>query len=344
MQTFKFISLLALIVFSFSCKNINKPNNLVTKVNDTIIYTIPNNYLKALDTTNPAQIIAVNSYVDILKLFKKYNYTPETWNAGIREVPRLYITEVGDKWGKLTDNEITVNHKKQVFFRGMAPLVLRANELIMKDRSRLNKIILSYQNNNTITKTDKKWIDNLSQLYEVNENNDQEISAVLDELWQRVDIIPPSLALAQGAEESGWGTSRFAGLGNALYGQWSWGENIITPKKQRKELGNYGIAAFATIQEAVCAYMLNINTHNTYASLREKRAELRKNNQPISGYVLAEQLTKYSERGAAYVKGLHALMDYNHLAPADDAYLSNKHPVFLVSPYDFRNVTASNAK
>ena len=153
---------------------------------------------------------------------------------------------------------------------------------------------------------------------------------MLDELWTKVDIVPVSLALAQAAEESGWGTSRFAATGNAVYGQWTWGENAITPEKQRKELGNYGIAAFETLQQSVCAYMLNLNTHNAYSSLRDKRAELRKKGEKITGYELAGQLTKYSERGEEYVKGLRSLMDYNLLNPTDDAYLSDDPPIYLV--------------
>ena len=112
--------------------------------------------------------------------------------------------------------------------------------------------------------------------------------------------------------------------------QWTWGKNDITPEKQRKELGNYGIDAFETLQESVSAYMLNLNTHNAYSSLRNKRAELRKKGEKITGYALAGQLTKYSERGEEYVKGLRSLMDYNLLIPTDDAYLSDDPPIYLI--------------
>ena len=154
--------------------------------------------------------------------------------------------------------------------------------------------------------------------------------SMMDELWQKVDIVPPSLALGQAAEESGWGTSRFAAAGNAIYGQWTWGSNAMVPEQQRKELGNYGIAAFESIQESVSSYMLNLNTHNAYSDLRQKRAQLRKNGQKITGSVLAEQLTRYSERGEEYVKGLKSLMEYNRLGPADEAFLSDGPPIYLI--------------
>lgn len=104
----------------------------------------------------------------------------------------------------------------------------------------------------------------------------------------------------------------------------------MVPEQQRKELGNYGIAAFETMMESVSGYMLNLNTHPAYADLRKKRAELRKKGEKITGSELAEQLTKYSERGEEYVKGLKSLIEYNRLAPADDAYLSKGLPIFMV--------------
>ena len=99
---------------------------------------------------------------------------------------------------------------------------------------------------------------------------------------------------------------------------------------QREKRGNYGVAAFESLQESVCAYMLNLNTHFAYADLREKRAELRKNGEKITGLVLVEELKRYSERGEAYVNSLKDMMEYNQLIPADDAYLADGDPIFLV--------------
>jgi uncharacterized FlgJ-related protein len=213
-------------------------------------------------------------------------------------------------------------------------LILHSNELILKDRKRLESIRKSVQQNATLTEMEKVWIKKLATTYKVKTFEDQEIKSVLDELWLKVDIIPPSLALAQGAEESGWGTSRFAAAGNAIYGQWTWGKNAIRPQQQRTELGNYGIAAFASLQESVSAYMLNLNTHTAYAELRTKRVELRKGGKKITGSVLSETLTKYSERGEEYVKTLQLMMDYNRLNPVDDAYLSDDPPLYLIPVAD----------
>ena len=301
---------------------------------DTLIYSSPLNYLLVLENYDDSRKVEVRSYKDMLELFQELKYTPEAWQAGIREVPRVYLPIIGEKWGPTTSKEITVENKKRLFFRGLAPLILRANELIMTDRDRLKNIKSSFNKNTAIAEKDEKWIAKLAKAYKVNLDEGKLTASAIDELWKKVDIVPVSLALAQAAEESGWGTSRFAAQGNAVYGQWTWGKNAIVPEQQRKELGNYGIASFETLQQSISAYMLNLNTHNAYASLRTKRAELRAKDQKITGHILAGQLTKYSERGEEYVKGLRSLMEYNRLSPADDAYLSDDPPIYLIPVAD----------
>ena len=317
-----------------SDSDISETESNVLNISDTLVHSVPINYSATVENTHDSLKKEIRSYKDILDLYEKLNYTPEAWQAGIREVPRVYLTTIGDRWGKTTTKEIDVLLKKQLFFRGLAPLILHSNELIMKDRKRLEEIRTMMQGNNPLSEMDQIWTRKLAGLYKVKSSDDQVVSTMIEELWKKVDIVPPSLALGQGAEESGWGTSRFAAAGNAIYGQWTWGKNAMVPEEQRKELGNYGIAAFESLQESICGYMLNLNTHNAYADLRNKRAELRESGQKITGSVLAEQLTKYSERGEEYVKGLRSLMDYNRLSPADDAYLSDDPPIYLIPVAD----------
>jgi Bax protein len=202
--------------------------------------------------------------------------------------------------------------------------------LILEDRDHLELIRSSMQSSDTITEMDRIWLQKLSKLYKVQIPDGQVTASELEELWLRVDMVPPSLALAQSAEESGWGSSRFAAQGNAMYGQWTWGKNAIVPEQQRKELGNYGIAAFESLQESISAYMLNLNTHNAYSDLRSRRATLRKSGEKITGAILAEGLIRYSERGEAYVESLKSMMEYNQLSPVDDAYLSTGDPIYLI--------------
>lgn len=341
MRILTIITIASVLLILWSCKNGKKPDQsdsetaeAALSMRDTLPGSIPLTYIKDLDTVKVSAKQEIRSYTDVLDLFEKLNYTPEAWQSGIREIPRVYLTIIGDRWGSTTTKEITVVNKKRLFFRGIAPLILRSNELILNDRKRMEEISSSFLQNTSISETDQIWLQKLAELYKVKTNEGQLNESMLEELWVKVDVVPPSLALAQGAEESGWGTSRFAAAGNAIYGQWTWGKNAIVPKEQRKELGNYGIAAFESLQESVSAYMLNLNTHNAYAGLRGKRAELRKNGDKISGSVLAEQLTKYSERGEEYVKTLKNMMDYNQLSPVDDAYLSVDPPIYLIPGED----------
>jgi len=279
-----------------------------------------------VETKRPEERFEFTSYTEVGELFEELNYTPEAWQAGIREIPRVYLTTIAPRWRDRVSAEVTVLEKKRIFFRSMAPLVLRSSELILRDRARLDEL-----RNGDVSTEDRQWMTELAVAYGVVKDADATLDeAVLDELLIRVDIVPVSLALSQCAEESGWGTSRFAAEGNALFGQWSWGGKGIKPQQQREGMGDYRIAAFETPLQSIMAYMRNLNTHAAYAGLRARRAELRAKGERMSGFELAKTLDKYSERGPAYVESLHAIMRVNQLDPADDAFLGDGPTIFLV--------------
>lgn len=271
--------------------------------------------------------IPIRSYKDVLALFDKLNYTPAAWKSGVREIPRVYLSDIPETWGKTGSKQVTVQDKKRIFFRIMGPLVLRANELVLQERTQLQAQIEKGARSGG--RSDE--LASLAAKYRIDMKGDKPDAGALEELMQRVDIVPASLALAQGAEESGWGTSRFAHLGNAVFGQWTWGGDGITPKEQRSGKGNYKIAAYDSPLDSVKAYILNINTNAAYADLRKRRAAMRAAGESISGWKLAETLTRYSERGPAYVESLHALMRINHLQPTDKAFLSDG-PIYVLRP------------
>lgn len=263
------------------------------------------------------------SYQDVLELFESLNYTPQQWQAGIREIPRVYLMGIPQRW-KDGASQMPVQEKKRIFFRLGAPLILVANERIQKERD----VLLSTIKAGDIEGNEKLIA--MARKYRVIKKDQSTVDdAALESLQRRVDIIPVSLALAQSAEESGWGSSRFAVLGNALFGQWDFSGNGIAVKQQRKELGNYTIASFDTPQDSVHAYMLNLNTNAAYRRLRSKRQELRKQGLAPSGWELAATLDKYSERGSSYVATIHQIMKYNHLQEADSAFLSDMEPIYL---------------
>ena len=227
-----------------------------------------------------------HNYNDVLQLFDDIGYTAEQWQAGIREVPRIEITTIPQRWQE-TAQTIPVSDKKNIFFRLTGSGILQANEKILNERQRLQSAI----DKNDIA--ENEWVAALAVKYKViKQESDKLDRKALTELRTRVDIVPPSLALAQAAEESGWGTSRFAVKGNSLFGQWDFSGKGIKPKEQRAELGNYGIAAFDSPQDSIEAYMLNLNTHRAYERMRQKRAVFRQQNKEPTGWDLAKTLDK----------------------------------------------------
>ena len=283
----------------------------------------------------PIERFKFRSYEEVGPLLERFNYTPEAWEAGVREVPRIYLTNIPTRWRDNVASEVSVRNKKRIFFRTMAPLVLRANELVLSDRERLASLASQAAAGRSISGDDRDWLGKTAVLYRVAKDpgsfeSDVEFQGALDELLVRVDIVPVSLVLAQCAEESGWGTSRFAAEGNALFGQWTWSDEGITPQGQRKELGDYRVASFETPLQAVMAYMVNLNSHPAYTELRTRRAAMRFAGERISGRELAITLTSYSERGQEYVTTLHDIMRVNQLDPADDAYLGDTPTIYLI--------------
>jgi uncharacterized FlgJ-related protein len=270
-------------------------------------------------TEKKEQTIAVHSIHELEKVFNDLNYTSAAWHAGLHEVPRIYFSKIGTDWKK-TSRTLPVKEKKNIFFRLLAPLVLMSNEEISQERSLLFKDTLHSPQLLMLAKKYRVVPKDASSITKDN----------LKQLKKRIDIIPLSLALAQGAEESGWGTSRFASQGNALFGLWDYSGKGMAPARQRKELGNYGLARYDTPLDSVRGYMFNINIGHAYKKLRALRQELRQKNQKITGWKLANTLDKYSERGQAYIDGLHNMMRYNKLSQADDAYLSKGPKIHLI--------------
>jgi len=258
-------------------------------------------------------------------------YTQKAWQAGIREIPRVYLEDVPDAWRARSANELSVADKKKLFFRIIAPIVLRVNELILEDRARAKKLTERVAQGESVAPDDQAWLTELAVRYKVLESTSARLdSDAFGELLMRVDVVPPSLSLAQAASESGWGTSRFAAEGNSLFGQWTWGKGMKPAEQRASKLGDHRVADFDSTGQAAYAYALNLNTGRAYRDLRLKRADLRRRSLRISGTVLADTLLNYSERGQAYVDDLKALIRQNRLDDADDAYLRQMAVIHIV--------------
>ena len=199
--------------------------------------------------------------------------------------------------------------RKEFFIQIVLPLVIEENNNIKLDRKTLFTIINKSNNSNT----EKQWLEKKYKQYGVK-------SGDLSSLKIRMDEIPVSLAIAQAAKETGWGTSRFALEGNALFGQWTWSGEGLKPK-EAKEGESHKVMKFNILQASVRAYQRNINTHSTYKDFRKARAKLRDSNKPLDSIELSKYLNKYAETGNQYVEVLQKIIKQNKLQDFDDAKL-----------------------
>ena len=208
-----------------------------------------------------------------------------------------------------------VKAKKNAFFGYMLPLIEARNLYIQGQRQQL--LALSERAEDILSAQDTKELADLAGIYRLAET-DLSSADLVKELLMRVDTVPPSLALAQAAVESGWGTSRFAVQANNLFGQWCYKKGCGLVPNQRNSGANHEVAKFDSVSAAVDSYIRNINTHRAYKDLRTSRAELRADNKTVTGHILAEGLLRYSERGEHYVHELQAVIRINKLAPYDE--------------------------
>ena len=199
--------------------------------------------------------------------------------------------------------------RKEFFIQIILPLIIQENNNIKLDRKTLFSIINKSNNSNS----EKKWLDRKYKQYGVKSND-------LSTLKIRMDEIPVSLAIAQAAKETGWGTSRFAQEGNALFGQWTWSGEGLRPK-EAKEGQEHKVMKFNILQASVRAYQRNLNTHSTYKDFRKARAKLRDSNKKLDSIELSKYLNKYAETGNQYVEVLQKIIKQNKLQDFDDAQL-----------------------
>ena len=202
-----------------------------------------------------------------------------------------------------------VKKRKEFFIQIILPLILEENKKINLDRKRLFNII-NKSNNSSL---EKKWLERKYKQYGIPSKD-------LSVLKIRMDIIPVSLAIAQAAKETGWGTSRFAQQGNALFGQWTWSGEGLKPKEAEKNEG-HKVMKFNILQASVRAYQRNINTHSSYQDFRLARAKLRDLGESLDSMILSSYLDKYAETGNQYVKVLQKIIVQNNLKDFDDAKL-----------------------
>ena len=214
--------------------------------------------------------------------------------------------EVGMLPGEIKSIESS-KKRKDLFIKIVLPLILSENNRIRIDRGMLFKVL----NKNNNTKAERDWLNKKFKQYGV-------VNKDLSTLKIRMDEIPVSLAIAQAAKETGWGTSRFAIEGNALFGQWTYSGQGIKPAAASKE-EKHKVATFSVLKASVRAYQRNLNTHASYKDFRKARAIQRDNDETLDSYELSNYLTDYAQNGDEYIKTLKKIIDQNKLKDFDKA-------------------------
>ena len=307
---------ISIIVF-IGCLIVTRPyiKKVVNEVKFTYVAeeykNLKSNKIKETETTSEPELLASKTENTIslnaettLNLFEDLGYNLKSVRDG-QKVKPIYLTKLPRDLKTLGDT----GKKRELFIKIVLPLILHENEKIKEDRKKLFQIL----NKNFNTPGEKVWLKRRFREYKIKDKD-------LGELKTRMDIIPVSIAIAQAANESGWGTSRFALEGNALFGQWTWSKTGISPKEKDPDQ-THKILQFQILKASVRAYKNNLNTHNAYKKFREVRAQLRQNEEKVTGLDLAKYLKNYSAIGEKYVRILEDIIKRNSLTDFDEANL-----------------------
>lgn len=252
--------------------------------------------------------VSVRVTEDLERLFAEQGFTLDDDEAG-RGVPRLAVSSLPHDMAKIDDPAT----RKALFLRTLLPLVLEANREVRRARSKVIAA-LEAQAQGRLGVADALWLDAITQWYGAEPGN-------AADLLSRIDVVPPSLVLAQAAQESGWGTSRFALRANALFGQRTWGDADFGLVPREAERADFKVRAFPDLMSAVRAYLHNLNSHPAYQALRDRRARARALGAPLHPLELVRGLERYSQEGGDYVASLSALIRSNRLEALDELRL-----------------------
>ena len=258
---------------------------------------------EGFQTSGYENTISLNAQTT-LNLFDELGYDLKGVRAG-QKVKPIYLTKLPKDLKSLGDTR----EKRELFIKIVLPLILNENNKITDDRKKLFLIL----NKDFNTVGERVWLKRRFKEYKIEDKD-------TGKLKMRMDIIPVSLALAQAANESGWGTSRFALEGNALFGQWTWSKKGISPKNKDPNK-THKVLQFQILKASVKAYKNNLNTHNAYKKFREARAKLRQEGKRIIGLDLSKYIKNYASIGEKYVEIIESIIVKNSLTDFDKANL-----------------------
>ncbi len=281
------------------------------------------------------EVIVLGSTQAVVDWLKAENFWGEEKHGEHLQVPRAMITGITQRWAK-TSAKLPVAQKKEIFYRFMVPLVIHANNMVLDRRAKLQAMDARLAKGESLRPDEMEWLGEVANLLRIVKKGEQskktaaELREIISQALYKLDVIPVGLVLGQAAYESGYGTSRFAAEGNALFGQWTYGGTGMVPGEQRKNLGDHRIASYEWPFDSVRSYYINLSAHPAYESFRKLRAEARAAGKPFSSIELAQGLTSYSERGQEYVDTLRSIIRVNKLDIADGAVFRDEPMRFIV--------------
>lgn len=258
----------------------------------------------------PMGILALDTSHKLFNYFASLGYRLEDVRQGVTPVPPIFLTSLPGDLPRV----LSVDTRKHIFLKTMLPLVLDTNEKIRAERLEILRLRDKERSGEGLGSADRLRLESIAQRYDLDRVS-------FDGLLRRVDIVPPALALAQAAEESGWGTSRYAQEGNALFGQYTYGSSNGFVPLAREEGASHKVRTFDGLADAVRAYAHNLNTNEAYREFRLRREQLRVRFDWLESIELIETLNVYSERGPAYVESLRRIIVANQLQDLDRARL-----------------------
>ncbi|MEO9900021.1 glucosaminidase domain-containing protein [Nisaea sp.] len=254
---------------------------------------------------------------DFEMILERSGFDLNNIRGGSDLVPAVYLASLPGDLGSLDQ----IKRKKQLFFSAVLPLVLRANEKVARERVRLIRFQDRVLDGAQRRPVEREWLLELADRYGLDAEGAEIDSVLFATLLPKVDEIPVSLALAQAAVESGWGASRFARNGNALFGQRAWTEKAGIVPKERASGEKHVVRKYDSLLGSVASYVHNLNSHPSYRDFRLRRAALRTAGRALDGNVLAGGLLSYAEIGQAYVDTLRLVITKNRLSDFDGAVL-----------------------
>lgn len=275
-------------------------------------------YNKPENLLFPPKQLQVDNSAELEQRFKQLDYGWKTLDLG---VPSFTLVALPEDLDLLSSTK----QKKRLFFLSLLPMALMINEEIALQRHSLLTITDRLNAGETLTVAEKAELLRLASSYDLDADPLTDRNA-RQELLKRVDGIPESLLLAQAANESAYGTSRFAKLANNLFGEWTFTPGTGLVPDDRPEGASYEVRLFPNIMASLRSYVRNLNTHWAYTELRELRQQLRQQNLPVTGMQLAAGLELYSERRFDYVEEIRNIIRFNRLNRVLDLPLRNDLP------------------